>query len=332
MRILIATGIYPPDIGGPAIYAEGLYNAFSSMGHKGVVVSYGWKRKLPTGARHIAYFFEVCRHIWSADVVIVLDTYSAAVPAIFAAKLFGRKAIIRVGGDFLWESYVERTKEKIFLSDFYRENLGLSLKENIIFYLTRLVLQSANAVAFSTEWQADIFKKAYGLQKEKIYLIENHFGGKKTGEIPADKNFLWAGRQIALKNITALKKAFSLAHRENKDLKLDIKSDLPHEKLLSLVKKCYAVILPSYSEVSPNFILDAISFGKPFIMTKDGGYSGKLGGLGLFVDPFNPEDIKEKILFLAEPDNYRECVNETLHFDFRHSYEEIAEEFLKLVK
>jgi len=332
MKILIATGIYPPDIGGPAYYAEGLHKAFSSMGHKAVVASYGKERGLPTGLRHLFYFFRICRNIIGADLLIVLDTYSAAMPAMAASKIFRKKTIVRTGGDFLWENYVERTKDKIFLSDFYRADRKFNLKEKVIFYLTNLILRSADAVVFSTLWQAGIFEKAYSLPEEKIFLIENRFGERKTGEIPAQKNFLWAGRQIALKNVGTLKRAFSLAKKENKSLKLDLKTNLPREELLLLIKKCYAVILPSYSEVSPNFILDAVAFGKPFILTKDCGYAGKLKGLGLFVDPFNAEDIKEKILLLAEPENYQGCAERAASFGQTHSYEEIASEFLSLAK
>ena len=33
MKILISTGIYPPDIGGPAQYARNLYATWKKQGH-----------------------------------------------------------------------------------------------------------------------------------------------------------------------------------------------------------------------------------------------------------------------------------------------------------
>jgi hypothetical protein len=59
MKILIATGIYPPKIGGPAQYALNLKNEFEKMGHGVRVKTYGIEGKLPTGFRHLFFFFKI---------------------------------------------------------------------------------------------------------------------------------------------------------------------------------------------------------------------------------------------------------------------------------
>jgi len=41
MKILIATGIFPPDIGGPALYSQKLAEEFSSRGLVVSVITYG---------------------------------------------------------------------------------------------------------------------------------------------------------------------------------------------------------------------------------------------------------------------------------------------------
>jgi hypothetical protein len=33
MRIIIATGIYPPEVGGPALYAKGVKESLERAGH-----------------------------------------------------------------------------------------------------------------------------------------------------------------------------------------------------------------------------------------------------------------------------------------------------------
>ena len=61
MRILIATGIYPPDIGGPATYSSLLVRELTARGHFVDVVTYGpagVSREIPKGIRHIIYFFK----------------------------------------------------------------------------------------------------------------------------------------------------------------------------------------------------------------------------------------------------------------------------------
>ena len=104
MKIVIATGVFPPDIGGPAKYAEHLYEEFLKQGHGVSVLAFGNARRLPSGIRHLAYFFKLARLAKGADLVLALDTFSVGFPAFLAAKLFGVKVMVRVGGDFLWES------------------------------------------------------------------------------------------------------------------------------------------------------------------------------------------------------------------------------------
>ncbi|MDZ4785981.1 MAG: hypothetical protein SGJ02_07885, partial [bacterium] len=84
MKILIATGIYPPDIGGPAQYARNLYENWKKEGCDVKVAAYRWERAFPPIVRHILYFLKVIRKGWDADLILVLDTWSAAVPTMFA--------------------------------------------------------------------------------------------------------------------------------------------------------------------------------------------------------------------------------------------------------
>ena len=52
MRILIATSIYPPDIGGSAQYARNLYDTWKKQGHDVAVATYTWEWAVPPGLRH----------------------------------------------------------------------------------------------------------------------------------------------------------------------------------------------------------------------------------------------------------------------------------------
>ncbi len=332
MKILIATGIFPPDIGGPAIYAKEIADEFLRQGEGARVITYGAEKKLPTGIRHFFYFIKFVFNLSKTDLIIALDTFSVGLPTVLVAKLFGKKIILRIGGDFLWESYVERSGNLLTFGRFYEAMPTLSIKERIIFFLTKFVLRNSAAVVFSTEWQRDIFKKAYGLEGEKILVIENYYGEKIAPDGYKEKNFLWAGRPLKLKNINLLKDIFQELEKERPDIKLEIVERASHEELMEKIKNCYAVILPSISDISPNFILDAIRANKPFILTKETGFYEKLKDIGIFVDPLNEEDIKEKILFLTEDKNYKEYKNKIKTFNFTHSWRQIAVDFLTIYK
>src|SRR5436309_2301876 len=109
MKILIATGIYLPKIGGPAQYAKNLERVFTDLGHSVTVLTFGLEDNLPTGVRHLFFFFKILPKVFSADIICALDTFSVGLPAVLASQISGKKCVIRTGGDFLWEQYVERT-------------------------------------------------------------------------------------------------------------------------------------------------------------------------------------------------------------------------------
>ena len=109
---------------------------------------------------------------------------------------------------------------------------------------------------------------------KNIYVIENFIGEKEKSEKYLKKNFLWYVRDIKLKNGLLLKEAFENVKQKSGEIILET-GNLSHEKLFQKIKDCYAVILPSLSDIGPNYILDAIRFNKPFILTKYSDYYEK---------------------------------------------------------
>ena len=330
LKILIATPLYPPDIGGPALYAENIHAEFLKVGHGVKIVKYRLEKYLPLGVRHLLYFLKMLFFIPGKDMVLILDTFSVGLPGVAASLIYKKRTIIRVGGDFLWESYANRTNSFIFLKEFNERMPILSFKEKIIYYLTKFVLERASAVMFNTSWQKEIFKKSYGVSGIRFFTIENFYGPKRGHLEPSVKKYLWAGRDIFIKNTKTLMRAFNDAKEENFDIELEVAKNLTHDQLLEKMKSCYAVLLPSLSDVAPNFIIDAISLNKPFIMTRETGLFGKLKDIGLFVDPSSVKELKEKILFLADSNNYEAYRKKVSEFSFTHSWAEIAGEFLEI--
>jgi hypothetical protein len=180
MKILVCTGIYPPDVGGPAEYARHLFYEFCRQGNRVKVLVYKLERKLPFLVSHSWYFFRVLFNIYKANLIIALDTFSVGWPAVCAARLFRKKILIRIGGDFLWENYVEATGHLITLSDFYKKMPALSLRHKTIFSITKFVLRNASALVFTTGWQKDIWQKAYNLKQDKLFIVENYYGEKTS--------------------------------------------------------------------------------------------------------------------------------------------------------
>lgn len=332
MKILIATGIYPPEIGGPAQYAFNLEQEWKKLGHEVRVIKFSDVRYLPSGIRHISYFLKVLFVLPKTDFVLILDTFSVALPALLTAKIFGKKTIVRTGGDFLWESYVERTGDLVLLKDFYQTKIrNLNFKEKIIFKLTKWALGGASTVVFSTEWQRDIWREPYNLKLEVTKIVENYYGPKEESTEPTIKNFLAGTRVLKWKNHSRLISAFSQSKSNRGEIELDT-ANAPFGGFMKRVAQCYAVVLVSLGDISPNLILDAVRHNKPFILTQENGLTDRLGDIGLYVDPENVDDIKEKILWLADLENYAMVKRKVESFNFTHTWLEIANEFLILAK
>lgn len=336
MKILICTGIYPPDVGGPAKYAKNLREEFLRMGHNVRVLAYGIEKKLPGGIRHILYFFRTIFALPKTDLVIGLDIFSTGFPAVLAGKIFGKKVILRVGGDFLWETYVESTGNLIKLKDFYANRPRLSLKFKIIAYLQKFALKNASALAFNSHWQKDFFEKVYNIEPHKNFVVENFYPEKMKvlkGENKINEPvFLFAGRKIKFKNLKILEEVFEELNSEGRKAKLEIVDNLSSQELQDKIKNSYALIIVSVSDFAPNFIIEGLSANKPFVLAKDCGLVEKLGESGVFVDSLDKNDIKKGILSLMDTNNYNKYKEKISAFNFSHSWSEIAKEFLDIGK
>ncbi len=329
MKIVIATGIYPPDVGGPSFYAQGLERALCSLGHTPVVVTYGNLRRLPMGLSHGLYLVRLFPKLFGAHAVVALDTASVAVPAAIACALTRTRFIVRTGGDFIWEHYLERTEDMLPLTRFYAEHKEFSFKERLIFRLTRRALSRA-VVVFSTEMQRNVWLTPYRLKFNRTRIIGNAVDIPLQAEPPTEKNFLWHVRPIAMKNGARVRAAFAEAKKIYPDITLE-QGMISKADLLDHMRSCYAVILPSLTEISPNYVLDALRFKKPFIMDKYSGFAKWLSPYGLLVDPLDEDDIARAIEKLATAAGYDEAVRKAAAFSYVRTYEDVARDFLALI-
>ncbi|MEY4747067.1 MAG: hypothetical protein RLZZ416_116 [Candidatus Parcubacteria bacterium] len=329
MRIVIATGIFPPEIGGPAYYAANLKESLEKLGHSVDVVLYGGLKKLPSGVRHFLYACRLLAHSFRADAIIAFDTYTVGLPAALVHLLTRKPLVARIGGDFVWELYVERTHDLLPLPHLYERRERWNWKEKLSFAASRFVLRHAR-VAFSSEWLLDIWRDAYKLDPSRIGVVENAIGERIESIAPERKNFAFFTRQIALKNIKIFNRAFAAAKVIQPDIVLE-EGTLPHTELLERMRRCYAVVLPSVSEVTPNYIIDAIRCGKPFLLTKYSGYAGPFGSYGVIVDPLDEKDMTRGILELSDPNRYADLCSRISEFKDVRTYDDVAKDMLALI-
>ena len=335
MKILISTGIYPPDIGGTAQFARNLYETWKLQGHDVKVAAYRWERAFPALVRHFLFFLKIFRKGWNADLIIILDTWSAAVPTMYACGLMRKKYVVRTSADFLWESYVERTGDLVLFSDFYSSSLQkLSAKERLVFKLGKKVLRKASLVIYSTDWQKKIFEKAYGLDPSRSGIVENYCGEREEQIEPEGRVFVAGTRELRWKNIEALKDAFKSAQEgiQSKGLEpieFDTTKAL-YENFQERMRRSYTVILASIGDMSPSIVFDAIRVGTPFIVTTETGITDKVRECGIFVNPKDQRDIAEKIAWISDPKNRASQAEKIRNFTWTHGWGDIGTEIISL--
>lgn len=114
MRILITTPIFPPDLGGPAVFVPSLGRWLVERGHVVKVVAF-CQEENPTGypfevrtiprvslpIRYLKSFFAILAEAKDVDFVYVQE--HLALLAVLAAKLRGKPCAVRVMVDGSWE-------------------------------------------------------------------------------------------------------------------------------------------------------------------------------------------------------------------------------------
>lgn len=326
MKIVIATPFYPPEKGVSALYSSGLEKAFNARGHTVSVLPFCTFAHMPAGIRHLRFALSLAQKARGADYILALDTWSVGLPAYLVSLILRVPLTLRIGGDFLWESYAERTKKPIRFSDLYGERAHFTWKENLILRLTGAILRHAQVLFFNTRFQIQVWQPIYGFDAQKAVVLENVYP-VRTGEIhpPQGKVFVAAGRPIALKNYDLLEQVIARIQKTNPAVSLD-RRNLPPDEHRARVQDAYAVLIPSLSEISSNTAIDAVIAGKPFIMTDDTGTKERLSELGLFIDTRSEDALVAAIEKLLDPEVYEDYAKRIAAFSLTRTWDDLAEE------
>lgn len=112
-KVLILTGVFPPDIGGPAAQIDALSRELIRNNYMVRVLTYGESneqypysvkrisKKIPL--RSLVYLISGLIFSFRADIVYSWDLYSAGLTSLIIKKLLRKKVINRFVGDSAWE-------------------------------------------------------------------------------------------------------------------------------------------------------------------------------------------------------------------------------------
>ena len=349
MKIILATPIYPPDIGGPAIYAQRIKQGLEQRGIDVSIVSYGNLKGVPQPLRIIFYFLRLLKISKKRDIVYAFNIISCGIPACMCSKILRKRFFLRIGGDFLWERAVERGRSKQTLREYY-ESSAKTLRERLMIFVIRKILKNADKIIFTSDFQRQIYLKHYGFKIEKTAIIKNPFPEAKTALAQTHSEshqILYAGRLLKLKNLEFLIKVFyNLLLKTDKQVTLKIIGEgpakaqltkydkvifappLPHQELMQEIGKSHICVLPSLTEITPNFALECLALGKPVLLTQENGLVD-LGDSLILISPKNEADLERKILFLLDEKNYGDYAEKIKKISKDYTWDDVIKEHEK---
>ena len=188
MRILIAAGIFPPEIGGPATYVPRIAEALAARGHALTVVApqdrgspcpivdppYRLVRFHRARAVRYANFFV---ELWRAFVTLLREARVCDVvfvngldlPSALAARLTGKPMVVKVVGDGAWEMAHNRGWTALSLDAFQRAH---GLRIDLFRLMLHAAARRAEAVIAPSRYLARIVE-GWGVPEERIRVVYN---------------------------------------------------------------------------------------------------------------------------------------------------------------
>jgi len=335
MNILCATGIYPPEIGGPATFAAMIKKELPARNHNIRVVTYAdthvgevgvasITRALPKGVRHAAYFFAIARNIFWADVIIALDPVSAGLPAMWVARLFHKKLVLRMVGDYAWEQGIQRYGVDVLLDDFLTRTWSAPVErlrrveKNVAVHAAKIIVPSAYLASIVEQW---------GVPRQKISIVPNSVSLPPLPERVATRHALGftdervvisAGRLVPWKGFTVLIDAVKnlpvtlviIGDGPDRDIlkvravgqnNIRFTGVLPKEKLIEYLAAADIFALNTGYEGFSHQVIEAMAAGLAVVTTSAGGNKELVqdGENALVVPSDNEKALRDALLRLS---------------------------------
>jgi len=364
MKILIAAGIFYPDIGGPSIHAQKIAQHFFNLGHEIEVVSYGdSKNKQPFDfpvhvvsiidhplKRWLKYFLILYKHSHKTHLVFAFDPSAAGIPGFIISKIRRCYFVLRFGGDPIWERVVESGKRFISFDEYYKSNL-YKKDRPLLFFLMGFVLRGADRIIVYNLLFKNFIKNYYLVKENRIWIIKNPVWRRKIdiNSNPAEEPiYLYAGRFVKYKNLQMVIEVFKNLYDKYQKGKLILIGKGPEESnlkkiigsynrvikvfppveqevLFDKIKNSTVCLSPAISEFNSNFALEALSLGTPILISKNNGLSVDLEDI-FEINPQNFQNIFSKMELYYNPKHSLEIREVIKKLKFGHSWGDIMRE------
>lgn len=247
-NVCLITGIFPPDIGGPATYVSRLATSLYQQGHEVCVMTLGddhqkflfpvqrVSRHLPLPLRLLSLFFALLRYGRNSRVWYI---NGLELPAVLAGKFLRKRLVMKIVGDYAWERAMNRGLTTDGIDDFQGKTQGwqVELHKNVRAWSAR----QADKVITPSRYLKTLVH-GWGVPEQKIQVIYNAVEfcsenlSPKTeiraqlGVSSEDRLLITIGRLVSWKGIHQL---IQLLPQLEESVKLLIVGDGPEKNTLT---------------------------------------------------------------------------------------------------
>lgn len=359
-KILIATGLYPPEIGGPATYATMLESELPKHGIETMVVPFGAVRHLPKAVRHVVYAWRLWRHAKTCDAIYALDPISVGLPAWFVSVVARKPFLIRLGGDYAWEQGQQRFRVTATLDEYTAGGASLRpLPVRILAGLQSFTVRKAKVVIVPSEYLKSIVL-TWGVKENRIEVIYSALfpllAEDSRASLRAQLAFPYptivtAGRLVPWKGFIALIDVIAVLKATYPDIVLVIAGEgvdgdrlraYVHEKKLeehvrfvgrltkdalgAAKKAAHVFVLNTAYEGLSHEILEVMDLGTPVVTTRVGGNPELIedGVSGLLVAFNDTEALESAVTRVLESETLRSTLIQNARMRSRDFMKEVV--------
>ena len=333
MNVLIVTGIWPPDVGGPASHAPEVAAELRARGHGVEIVTSAaaapareafpvhWaSRRLPRGVRHVRAVSLIARVARRGDVVY--STGMVGRTALGAA--LARKPVVqKLTSDPTYERSVRYGLYGGALDSFQGAR---GLRVRVLRAARNLALRRARRIVIPSESLRDL-AVSWGVAADRVEVLPNAVeapGGLESREELRRRHGLdgptlvYAGRLSIQKAVDVMLDATARVpdvdlvlagdgpdaealRARARDLGLDGRARFlgaqPRATVFELLRAADGVVLSSKWENFPHVLVEALAVGTPVVATATGGVTEIVrdGENGILVPPDDPDALADAL-------------------------------------
>jgi glycosyltransferase involved in cell wall biosynthesis len=347
VKVVVVSGIWPPDVGGPASHAPALASALIEAGHEVEVVTTADTRPEPRGypvrwvsrarpapLRHLAVVGQIVRAARGADCVYATTMVRRAA---LGATLARRDLVVKLVADEAYERERRSGRYRGTLDEFQGHRGALRLR---LLRATRTAaLRRARRIVVPSAYLREI-ALGWGLVPHRVTVVPNP--APSVDALPSREEARaalgiagaalgTAGRLTAQKALGDTLEALARVP----DVELVVRGDGPEratlerhaaalgiservrvlgagtrDDVVALFRAVDAAVLTSAWENLPHTVLEALAVGTPVIATTVGGIPEVVvdGENGLLVPPHNVDAIALAIERIVRDDALRQSL------------------------